>query len=150
MATVDVENINFDVEISEESDLDIVLASIDESLEIFVTEEDVNTEENEVLDCIPDKTFVKEDNDFLVILEQHDVELTFAKDVVQTTIHKLSPKPSVKRAIFVCEKCTKNFQLKAVYLKHVVKTIYHLSEKIEKGNQQVERLINRRMMAQYV
>ena len=57
MATVDVENINFDVEISEESDLDIVLASIDERLDIFVTEEYVNTEENEILDCIPDKTF---------------------------------------------------------------------------------------------
>ena len=36
---------DFDVEISEESDLDIVSASIDESLEIVVTEEDVNTEE---------------------------------------------------------------------------------------------------------
>ena len=47
MATADVENIDFDVEISEESDLDIVLAIIDESFEIIVTEEDVNTEENE-------------------------------------------------------------------------------------------------------
>ena len=119
MATVDVENIDFDVEISEESDLDIVLASIDESLEIIVTEEDVNTEENEILDCIPDITFVKEDNVFLVIHEQHNVELTFVKDPVQTTINKLPPKSSVKRAIFVCKKCTKNFQLKAVYLKHV-------------------------------
>ena len=48
-----------------------------------------------------------------------DVGLTFVKDPVQTTIHKLPPKLSVKKAIFVCKKCTKNFQLKAVYLKHV-------------------------------
>ena len=70
MAAVDVESIDFDVEISEESDLDIVLASIDESLEIVVTEEDVNTEEYDILDRIPDITFVKEDNVFLVIHEQ--------------------------------------------------------------------------------
>ena len=48
MPAVDIENINFDVEISEESDLDIVLASIDESLETVMTEEDVNTEEYEI------------------------------------------------------------------------------------------------------
>ena len=54
MAAVDIENINyFDVEISEESDLDVVLASIDESLEVVVTEEDVNTGEYEILDPIP-------------------------------------------------------------------------------------------------
>ena len=70
MAEVDMKNINFDVEISEESDLDIVLASIDESLEIVMTEEDVNTEEYENLDHILDITFVKEDNVFLVIHEQ--------------------------------------------------------------------------------
>ena len=45
MAAVDIENIDFDLEISEESDLDLVLVSIDESLEIVATEEDVNTEE---------------------------------------------------------------------------------------------------------
>ena len=45
ISAIDIENIDFDVEISEESDLDIVSASIDESLEIVVTEEDVNTEE---------------------------------------------------------------------------------------------------------
>ena len=44
MASADIENIDFDVEIYEESDLDIVLASIDKSLEIVVSEEDVNTE----------------------------------------------------------------------------------------------------------
>ena len=70
MAEVDMKNINFDVEISEESDLGIVLASIDESLEIVMTEEDVNTEEYENLDHILDITFVKEDNVFLVIHEQ--------------------------------------------------------------------------------
>ena len=70
--------INFDLEISEESDLDIVLASIDESLEIM-TEEDVNPEEYENLDCILDITLVKEDNVLLVI---HDVELRFVKDPV--------------------------------------------------------------------
>ena len=70
MAEVDMKNINFDVEISEESDLDIVLASIDEGLEIVMTEEDVNTEEYENLDHILDITFVKEDNVFLVIHEQ--------------------------------------------------------------------------------
>ena len=67
MAAVDVENIDFDVEISEESNFHIVLASIDESLEIIGTEEYVNTYENEILDCIPGITFVKEDNVFLVI-----------------------------------------------------------------------------------
>ena len=118
MAAVDVESIDFDVEISEESDLDIVLASIDESLEIVVIEEDVNTEEYDILDRIPDITFVKEDNVFLVIHEQRDVELTFVKDPVQTTIHKLPPKSSVERAVFICKKCTKNFQLKAIYIKH--------------------------------
>ena len=102
--------INFDLEISEESDLDIVLASIDESLEIVMTEEDVNPEEYENLDCKPDITFVKEDNVLLVIHEQHDVELRFVKDPVQTTIHKLPPKSSVERAVFVCKKCSKNFQ----------------------------------------
>ena len=102
--------INFDLEISEESDLGIVLASIDESLEIVMTEEDVNPEEYENLDCIPDITFVKEDNVLLVIHEQHDVELRFVKDPVQTTIHKLPPKSSVERAVFVCKKCSKNFQ----------------------------------------
>ena len=66
MAAVDIENIDFDVEISEESDLDIALASKDESLEIIVTEIDVNIEENETLDCIPDITFVKEYNFFFV------------------------------------------------------------------------------------
>ena len=50
MAAVDIENINFDLEISEESDLDLVLVSIDESLEIVATEEDVNTEEYKILD----------------------------------------------------------------------------------------------------
>ena len=45
ISAIDIENIDFDVEISEESDLDIVSASIDESLEIVVKEEDVNTEE---------------------------------------------------------------------------------------------------------
>ena len=70
MAEVDMKNINFDVEISEESDLDIVLASIDESLKIIMTEEDVNSEEYENLDHILDITFVKEDNVFLVIHEQ--------------------------------------------------------------------------------
>ena len=64
MALVDIENIDFDVEISKESDLGIVLASIDESLEIVMREEDVNTEEYENLDRIPDITFVKEDNVF--------------------------------------------------------------------------------------
>ena len=70
MAEVDMKNINFDVEISEESDLDIVLASIDESLKIIMTEKDVNSEEYENLDHILDITFVKEDNFFLVIHEQ--------------------------------------------------------------------------------
>ena len=70
MAEVDMKNINFDVEISEESDLDIVLASIDESLKIIMTEKDVNSEEYENLDHILDITFVKEDNVFLVIHEQ--------------------------------------------------------------------------------
>ena len=69
MAAVDIENIDLDVEISEESDLYIVLASIDESLEIVVTEEDINTEEYVILDRITDITFVKEDNFFLVIYE---------------------------------------------------------------------------------
>ena len=73
MAAVDMENIDFDVEISEESDLDIVLGSIDESLEIVMTEKDVYTEEYENVDRIPDITFVKEDNVFLVIHEQQDV-----------------------------------------------------------------------------
>ena len=70
MPAVDIENIDFDVEISEESDLDIVLASIDESLKIIMTEKDVNSEEYENLDHILDITFVKEDNFFLVIHEQ--------------------------------------------------------------------------------
>ena len=101
MDAVDTENIAFDVVISEESDLDIVLASIDESLEIYVTEKDVNNEEYENLDRIPDITFVKEDNVFLVIHEQHNVELRFVKDPVQTTIRKLSPKSFVERAVFI-------------------------------------------------
>ena len=50
MAAVDIENMDFDVEISEESDLHIVLAGLDESLEILMTEEDVNTKEYENLD----------------------------------------------------------------------------------------------------
>ena len=81
--------------ISEESDLGIVLASIDESLGIVVTEEDVNTEEYEKLDRIPDITFVKEDDVCLVIHEQHGVELRFVKDPVLTKIHKFPPKSSV-------------------------------------------------------
>ena len=40
------------------------------------------------------------------------------KDLVQTTIHKLPPKSSVERVVFICKKRTKNFQLKAIYLKH--------------------------------
>ena len=119
MAAVDIGNINFDVDISEESDLDIAFASINESLEIVVAEENVNTEEYKILDRIPDITFVKEDNVLLVIHEQHDVELRFVKDPVQTTIHKLPSKSSIERAVFICKKCTKNFQLKAMYLKHV-------------------------------
>ena len=101
MDAVDTENIAFDVVISEESNLDIVLASIDKSLEIFVTEEDVNNQKYENLDRIPDITFVKEDNVFLVIHEQHNVELRFVKDPVQTTIRKLSPKSFVERAVFI-------------------------------------------------
>ena len=66
MAAVDIKKINSDVEISEESDLDIALASKDESLEIIVTEIDVNIKENETVDCIPDITFVKEYNFFFV------------------------------------------------------------------------------------
>ena len=50
MAAVDIENMDFDVEISEESDLHIVLASLDESLEILMTVEDVNTKEYENFD----------------------------------------------------------------------------------------------------
>ena len=84
------------------------------SLEIVVTEEDVNTEEYDILDRMPDITFVKEDNVFLAIHEQQDVELTIVKDPVQTTIHKLPPKSSVARAVFICKKCAKNFQLKAI------------------------------------
>ena len=109
MATVDIENMDFDVEISEESDF----------LEIVVTEKDVNTEEYKILGRIPDTTFVEEGNVFLAIHEQHDVELTFAKDPVQTTIHKLPPKWSVERVVFICKKMSKKFQLKAIYLKHV-------------------------------
>ena len=109
MATVDIENMDFDVEISEESDF----------LEIVVTEKDVNTEEYKILGRIPDTTFVEEGNVFLAIHEQHDVELTFAKDPVQTTIHKLPPKSSVERVVFICKKMSKKFQLKAIYLKHV-------------------------------
>ena len=109
MATVDIENMDFDVEISEESDI----------LEIVLTEKDVNTEEYKILDRIPDTTFVEEDYVFLAIHEQHDVELTFAKDPVQTTIHKLPPKSSVERVVFICKKMSKKFQLKAIYLKHV-------------------------------
>ena len=120
MPAVDIENIDFDVEISEESDLDIVLASIDESFETVMTEEDVNTEEYEKLYRIPGITFVKEDNVFLVIDQQHNVELRFVKDPVQNTIHKLPPKSAVERAVFICKKCTKNFQLKAIHLKNVV------------------------------
>ena len=66
MVAVGVENIGFDVEISEESDLDIMLASIDESLE-KVMKEDVNTEEYEILHRIPVVTFIKEDNGFLIM-----------------------------------------------------------------------------------
>ena len=44
MVAVNIENMDFDVEISEENDLNIVLVSIDESLEIAVIEIDVNTE----------------------------------------------------------------------------------------------------------
>ena len=97
MATVDIENMDFDIEISEESDL----------LEIVVTEKDVNTEEYKILNRIPDTTFVEEDNVFLAIHEQHDVELTFAKDPVQTAIHKLPPKSSVERVVFMCKKMYK-------------------------------------------
>ena len=77
MAAVDIENIDFDVKSSEESDLDIVLVNIDENFEIVETEGDVNTEEYEILDHIPEITFVKEGNVFLVIHEKHDVDLTF-------------------------------------------------------------------------
>ena len=68
--------------------------------------------------------------------EQHDVGLRFVKDPVQTRIHKLPPKSSVERAVFICKKGTKNFSVKS-----------HLSEKIEKGNQP-ERPISRKMMIQ--
>ena len=44
MVAVNIENMDFDVEISEENDLNIVLVSIDERLEIAVIEIDVNTE----------------------------------------------------------------------------------------------------------
>ena len=101
MAAVDKENIDFDVEISEENDLDIVLASTDKSLETVMTEEDVNTEEYENLDRIPNITSVKEDSVFLVIHEQHDVELRFVRHPVQTTIHKLPPKLSAERSAFI-------------------------------------------------
>ena len=47
--------------------MNIVFASVDENLKIAVTEEDVNTEEYEILDRILAITFVKEDNVFLVI-----------------------------------------------------------------------------------
>ena len=75
-----------------------------------MTEEDVNTEECENLGRIPDITFVKEDDVFLVIHEEHDVELRFVEDPVQTTIYKLPPKSSVEKAVFICKKCTNNFQ----------------------------------------
>ena len=103
MATVDIENMDFDIEISEESDL----------LEIVLTEKDVNTEEYKILDRIPDTTFVEEDYVFLAIHEQHDVELTFAKDPVQTTIHKLPPKSSVERVVFICKKMYKKLSVKS-------------------------------------
>ena len=47
------------------------------------------------------------------------MKLRFVKDMIQTTIHKLPSKSSVERAGFICKKCTKNFQLKAIYLRHV-------------------------------
>ena len=103
MATVDIENMDFDIEISEESDL----------LEIVVTEKDVNTEEYKILNRIPDTTSVEEDNVFLAIHEQHDVELTFAKDPVQTAIHKLPPKSSVERVVFMCKKMYKKLSVKS-------------------------------------
>ena len=55
------------------------------------------------------------------------MELRFVKDMIQTTIHKLPPKSSVERAGFICKKCTKNFPLKAIYLKHVDICLGHLS-----------------------
>ena len=112
MAAVDVENFDFDVEISEEINLDIVLSSKDESLENIMTEEDMNTGEYENLHLIPDITFVKEDNVFLVIHEQQDVELRFVKDPVETTIHKFPPKSSVERALFICKKMYKKISVK--------------------------------------
>ena len=112
MATVDIENMDFDVEISEESDL----------LEIVLTEKDVNTEEHKILDRIPDTTFVEEDYVFLAIHEQHDVELTFAKDPVQTTIHKLPPKSSVERVVFICKKMYKKLSVKS----NISKTCWYL------------------------
>ena len=112
MATVDIENMDFDVEISEESDL----------LEIVLTEKDVNTEEYKILDRIPDTTFVEEDYVFLAIHEQHDVELTFAKDPVQTTIHKLPPKSSVERVVFICKKMYKKLSVKS----NISKTCWYL------------------------
>ena len=84
-----------------------------------MTEEDVNTEECENLGRIPDITFVKEDDVFLVIHEQHGMEQRFVKDPVLIKIHKFPPKSSVEKAVFICKKCTKNFQLKEIYLKHV-------------------------------
>ena len=39
--------------------------------------------------------------------------------MVQAAIHKISTKSSVEWAVFICRKCTKNFQLKAIYLKYV-------------------------------
>ena len=47
--------------------MNIVFASVDENLKIAVTEEDVNTEEYEILDRILAITFAKEDSVFLVI-----------------------------------------------------------------------------------
>ena len=97
--------------------------SIDESLEIVVTEEYVITEEYEILDRQADITFVKEINVFLVIQEQHDMELTFVKDLVQTMIHKLPPNSSIERAVFLCKKCTKKFQLES----NISKACWYLS-----------------------
>ena len=148
MAAVDIANINFDVEISEKSDLDIVLASINESCKL-VTEEDVNAEEYENLDCIRDN-FSQRRQCFL----SHIWKTWYGAKVCERHDSDYNTQTSTKiicwKSRIYMQKMYKKLSVKS----NISKTCWYLSrsfitcqKKIEKSNQ-LERLINRKMMTQ--
>ena len=107
-----------------DNDLNIILAYIDNSLEIVVTEKEIEEEKGDlqddfILDEIPAITFVDEEQIGTVsVHEESEVQLTFVKDPERTVVDESRIQQQRERVCYVCTKCTKSYKIKSIYTKH--------------------------------